>query len=205
MTNLSKLLIATSILTSTSLLAQTTMCFKKDVQDLTQLEDIKLNGGECKSAYTLNDMKKDGWEVSDIKINNNDYIYILKKGSAISWNGTTTDTEALEERLLKKMEEKRKFEIEKRKIIQNQILIETGKSFYEKKCKNCHGLNGELEPGYSRIIKDLSFEEFDFTMSGYRSGLYDKGSGTQMKAYASSTSDDDIKNIFNYLQSINSK
>ena len=204
MKTLSKLLI-TCMITTIGYSSQTTMCFTKDVKDITALEDIKLNGGECKSAYSLNDMKKDGWEVSDIKINNNDYIYILKKGSDISWNGTLSDTEALEERLLKKMEEKRKFEIEKSKIIQNQILIERGKSFYERKCKNCHGLYGELKPGYSRIIRDLSFEEFDFTMSGYRSGLYDKGSGTQMKAYASSTSDDDIKNIFNYLESINKK
>ena len=136
MTNLSKLLITTSFITSTSLMAQTTMCFKKDVQDLTQLEDIKLNGGECKSAYSLNDMKKDGWEVSDIKINNNDYIYILKKGAAISWNGTSTDTEA---------------------------------------------------------------------MDGYRIGSYNKGSADQMKAYAMTTSEEDIKNVFEYLKSINSK
>lgn len=205
MIKLSKLLIATSIFTSSTLLAQTTMCFKKDVHDLTKLEDIKLNGGECKSAYSLNDMKKDGWQVSDIKINNNDYIYILKKGADISWNGTSTDTEALEEKLLKKIEEKRKNELIEKKRKENELLISSGKSFYEKKCMSCHGLKGELEPGNSRTIKELSLDEFEYTMNSYRSGLYDRGTGIQMKGYANISSNDDIKNIFNYLKSINKK
>ena len=205
MTNLSKLLIVTSLITSTSVLAQTTMCFKKDVQDLTQLEDIKLNGGECKSAYSLNDMKKDGWEVSDIKINNNDYIYILKKGSAISWNGTSTDTEAMEERLLKKMEEKRKKEIEQKKLADAKAIIDTGKAYYEKKCQSCHGVNGELEPGFSVKIKDLTKDQFLEAMDGYRFGSYNRGSGEQMKAYAMTTTEEESKNIIRYLESINSK
>ena len=204
MTTISQILISTSLI-STSLFAQTTMCFKKDVKDITVLENIKLNGGECKSAYSLNDMKKDGWEVSDIKINNNDYIYILKKASIENWNGTSTDTEALEEKLLKKMEEKRKKEIEEKKRIATQALVENGKTFYIAKCQSCHGTNGELEPGFSLKIKDLTKDHFIEAMDGYRIGSYTKGSPEQMRAYASTSSDEDIKNVYEYLKSINSK
>lgn len=204
MTSLSKILISTSIITS-SLLAQTTMCFKKDVQDLTSIENIKLNGGECKSAYSLNDMKKDGWEVSDIKINNNDYIYILKKGAVLSWNGSSTDMDALEEKLLKKMEEKRKEEIKKKKIEATLAIINNGKAYYEKKCQSCHGINGEEEPGFSVKIKDLTKDQFLEAMDGYRLGSYNKGSADQMKAYALTSSQEDTKNVYEYLNSINQK
>ena len=202
MTNLSKLIITTSLLTSTSLLAQTTMCFKKNVQDLTELENIKLNGGECKSAYSLNDMKKDGWEVSDIKINNNDYIYILKKGTSITWDGTSTDTEALEERLLKKMEEKRKKDIKEKKLAEAKAIIDNGKSYYESKCQSCHGVNGELTPGLSLAIKDLTKNDFLEAMDGYRIGSYNKGTAEQMKAYALTTSDSEAKNVYEYIKSL---
>jgi len=202
MNNISKLIISTSLIT-TSVLAQSTMCFKKNVQDITLLEDIKLNGGECKSAYSLNDMKKDGWKVSDIKINNNDYIYILKKGSDIPWSGTIADTEALEERLLQKMETKRKKEIQEKKRIAQELLIQNGKSFYQSKCQSCHGKNGEDEPHFSRKLKDLTFNDFDNAMNGYRSGLYDRGSATVMKGFALTSSKEDVINVYEYLKSIN--
>jgi mono/diheme cytochrome c family protein len=181
------------------------MCFKKDVQDLTSIENIKLNGGECKSAYSLNDMKKDGWEVSDIKINNNDYIYILKKGAVLSWNGSSTDMDALEEKLLKKMEEKRKEEIKKKKIEATLAIINNGKAYYEKKCQSCHGINGEEEPGFAVKIKDLTKDQFLEAMDGYRLGSYNKGSADQMKAYALTSSQEDTKNVYEYLNSINQK
>lgn len=204
MSTLSKLLISTSLI-STSLFAQTTMCFTKDVKDITVLENIKLNGGECKSAYSLNDMKKNGWEVSDIKINNNDYIYIFKKGSSVNWNGTSTNTEELEERLLKKMEEKRKKEIEEKKALAEKELFSKTKKFYENKCQSCHGVNGELEPGFSVKIKDLSKDKFLEAMDGYRINSYNKGSADQMKAYAMTTSEKESENIIKYLKSINTK
>ena len=204
MTTLLKMIISSTLI-STPILAQTTMCFIKDVKDITTLEDIKLNGGECKSANSLNEMKKKGWDISDIKINNNDYIYILKKGSVLSWDGNNTNIEALEEKLLKKMEEKRKKQIAEKKLIAKQSLIASGKSFYTLKCKSCHGDKGELEPQNSRSIKNLNLKEFEYTMNGYRGNTYDRGSAASMRGYALTSSTEDVRRVFEYLKSINTK
>jgi cytochrome c553 len=182
--------------------SQTTMCFTKDVKDITALEDIKLNGGECKSAYSLNDMKKDGWEVSDIKINNNDYIYILKKGSAISWTESSTDMEELERKVLEKLVKKQKEEKVKQELIAKANRAEEGKSIYINKCQSCHGVNATEEPSFSRNISTLSEDEFKYTMSGYRNGSHDRGSASIMRPYAFAISNNDMVKVYEYIQSL---
>ena len=54
------------LLSSTSLLAETTMCFKENAS-MTTIESTPLNGGACNGKYTVNDMKAKGWSVEILK------------------------------------------------------------------------------------------------------------------------------------------
>ena len=76
------LLSATCLLTN-NLFAQETVCFKNDVEKPSTIETIALDGGVCKGNISLNEMKKDGWDVLDIKItpsqNKFNYTYYFIK------------------------------------------------------------------------------------------------------------------------------
>ena len=56
------------LLGSTSLLADTTMCFKENHQSMATIENTPLDGGICAGKNTVNQMKAKGWSVDDIKI-----------------------------------------------------------------------------------------------------------------------------------------
>jgi hypothetical protein len=56
------------LLSSTSLLADTTMCFKENHKSMTTIESTPLDGGVCNGKFSVNDMKAKGWNVDDIKI-----------------------------------------------------------------------------------------------------------------------------------------
>ncbi len=75
------LLIWLAIFMTQSLFAQTTICHKKEWTEPSTIEHITLDGGKCEGQYSLNQMKKKGWFVKDIKINTSgqglDYIYYL--------------------------------------------------------------------------------------------------------------------------------
>ncbi len=97
------------LITATSLLAQTTMCFKENHPSMTTIESTPLNGGLCSSSKSIQDMKKEGWSVEDIKIeksaNGNNYIYVLKKEAQTL---STLDEEKLEQRILQRLETRKK-------------------------------------------------------------------------------------------------
>lgn len=192
-----------SALFTTLAFSQTTMCFKENHTNLTTLETVKLDGGECQSKLSLTDMKANGWEVDDIKINNNNYIYILKKGSvSTTVNSSNINMEDLESKVLAKMEAKRKVEKEQKEQIQKEKNASNGKNLYINKCQNCHGAKGELKPGFSSIIANLSKEDFEYSIDGYRNSTYNKGTSIQMTAYALAISDEDVNNIYDYIQSV---
>jgi mono/diheme cytochrome c family protein len=192
-----------SALFTTLAFSQTTMCFKENHTNLTTLETVKLDGGECQSKLSLTDMKANGWEVDDIKINNNNYIYILKKGSvSTTVNSSNINMEDLEAKVLAKMEAKRKIEKEQKEKIQKEENASNGKKIYTNKCQNCHGAKGELEPGFSAVIANLSKDDFQGSIDGYRNGSYNNGTSIQMTAYALAISDEDINNIYDYIQSV---
>ena len=208
-----KKLIITSIFISTStLLAQTTMCFKQNHKDMTTIENIKLNGGECKGAYSLNEMKKDGWKVNDIKISQgqndtSNFVYILRKGETstnFSNFNSGISQEELENRLLQKLEQKRIEERKQKEIEIKLTKIQDGKSIYESKCSSCHGQNGEISVyGVSKPMKDLTLDELEYSIRGYKRSEIDNGYGIVMTPYARSINSEDLENIFNYLKSIN--
>ena len=99
------------ILSSTTIFAETTMCFKENAS-MTTIESTPLNGGACNGKYTVNDMKAKGWNVDDIKIsqsaNGMNFIYVLKTAnsstqivSPVAVGGSQADMEA---RILEKLE-----------------------------------------------------------------------------------------------------
>ena len=126
--------------------AQTTMCFKKNHQDITTIESVKLNGGECNGAYSLNEMKKDGWKTDDIKISSNpngtsNFVYILKKGENLtnfSNYNSEFSQEELEQRIMKRLVEKKKQDNIKAKKELLQASIANGETLYSS-CVSCHG------------------------------------------------------------------
>lgn len=202
-----KVLITLGLLTTASLFAQTTMCFKENHTDLTTLETVKLNGGECASKYSLTQMKEAGWSVDDIKINNNNYIYILKRGktntsfAATNSNSNLSEAE-LEKRVLAKLEAKKENEKKEKEIERKIKSGQNGKDIYVNKCQVCHGQKGLEKPGMSSKIAEQSFEAFQGSIQGYRNGTYDLGTSVQMSSYAYAVSENDIKDIYNYLQSL---
>jgi hypothetical protein len=82
------LLLSATCLLSSNLLAQETVCFKNNVEKPSLIENIALDGGVCNGNFSLNQMKKDGWNVLDIKItpseNKFNYSYYLIKNDTQS-------------------------------------------------------------------------------------------------------------------------
>ena len=74
----------TPIILFSNLFAESTLCFKKNLKNNNNIEQLNLNGGNCKGAYTLNEMKNDGWIIkeeiiSQNKSNYKNYLFILEK------------------------------------------------------------------------------------------------------------------------------
>jgi len=60
-----------------NLAAQVTICYKENLADIGNIKNIKLDGGECKGIYSVNEMKSSGWKLNDSFTNNNDNKYTL--------------------------------------------------------------------------------------------------------------------------------
>ena len=211
-----KLLIPAAIISTLyiSANAQTTMCFKKNHKDITTIEDVKLNGGDCNGAYSLNEMKKDGWKTNDIKITTNqdgssNFVYILKKGENLtdfSNYNSEFSQEELEQRIMKRLVEKKKQDQEKAKQEQLQASITNGEVLYSS-CVSCHGLKGEKSAyNVAKPLNTLSANEMDVSISSYTNdSSYGYGYQTIMKQYATNLTEDKLKDIKAYLDSVNNK
>lgn len=72
-------------LLSSNLLADETICYKNGLDLPSQIETSKLDGGVCEGKLTLNDMKKDGWDILDIQVttsnNKLSYSYYFYKNT----------------------------------------------------------------------------------------------------------------------------
>lgn len=182
-----------------SLSAQTTMCFKQNHKSFSTISDTKLDGGLCNSEKTYNDMLKDGWESSDIKIDGNNYIYIFKKQT----NTSSVNIADIEATILKRLEI-RKVEAAKAAKVEKRLNMSvSGKKMYIQKCKSCHGDKGELKANNtSRVISNLNLADFKLSIRDYKIGEYDRGRAFLMKPYALLMDSNDIKNVFVYLQSL---
>ncbi len=91
---LSKTLIAavSTFVLAQGLNAETTICYKKDWKSPSTIETTKLDGGQCKGELSFAEMKKNGWKLKDLKIENGkkglNYIYVLTDKELISIDNT---------------------------------------------------------------------------------------------------------------------
>lgn len=89
------LVLSATCLISNVAFAQDTVCYKNNVEKPSMIENIALDGGICKGNLSLDEMKKDGWEVLDIKItptqNKFDFTYYFVKNDTKNLQENTLD------------------------------------------------------------------------------------------------------------------
>lgn len=80
-------IIVSLVVLLTSLLSQTTLCYKKDSASTVINKNEKLQGQLCQDTYSLNDMKSFGWALKESKTvkkpNGYDHIYVLQNTNEI--------------------------------------------------------------------------------------------------------------------------
>lgn len=192
--------------------ASTTMCFKKDHLDPSNIEVTPLDGGECQGMFSVSDMKKQGYNVDDIKITvgggGMNYMYVFSKQKVIIGNANTkapAGTQVLTKEQLKsylsELKEEERLEEERKEQMGD---ISLGKEVFTTQCVTCHGEKGEKSAyNESRAINSLSLEEFDMAISGFvisqkRRTLTEK----IMIPYAAGLTEAKIKGIVSYLKTI---
>ena len=201
------------LLGSTSLLADTTMCFKENHKSMSTIENTPLDGGICAGKYTVNDMKTKGWSVDDIKISQTatgmSFIYVLKTATAVSTPSSSNfvgNQAQMEANILAKLEQKKVAE-EKAKVeqeLKDSAVI--AKELYINKCQTCHGTNGEKSAyNTSRPLKDLSVEDMAESIKNYKVGKVDSMNANIMAPYANFIDYKEIKGINAYLKELNTK
>lgn len=200
------------LLGSTSLLADTTMCFKENHKSMSTIENTPLDGGICAGKYTVNDMKTKGWSVDDIKISQTatgmSFIYVLKTATAVTNNSSSNFTgnqAQMEANIIAKLEKKKEAE-EKAKIEQElkEVKIDA-QNIYINKCQNCHGTNGEIIKNNSRALKSLSVEDMEESLKDYKLGRSDKINLINAPMHTNNLDSKTIKGIYTYLKELNSK
>jgi len=202
------LLLATSI---ALLSASSTMCFKKEHQDPSNIEQTPLDGGECKSVKTVKDMEKEGYVVEDIKITSGNtglnYIYIFKQPTISSGNGVVVGNRIMTKAQLKEYLTEINKEEEARKAKEEaEGSLELGKKIYTSKCFRCHGLKGDVRAYNSaRALNTLSVDQIKVALRDYESGDKDNGMAMIMRPYAAQLDSKDIKSVANYIQTLRKK
>lgn len=201
------------LLSATSILADTTMCFKEHHQSMSTIESTPLDGGICAGKNTINDMKAKGWIVEDIKISQTtdgmNYIYILKTPSStqsvLSSNSSENQAD-MEARILKKLEMKKE---EEKKAKEIKVLADAaiaGENIYTNKCQSCHGAKGEKRAyNSSRPLKDMTMEEMSLSIRDYKLGERNTQNAIIMIPYANYLDARDIEGIYSYLNKLNNK
>lgn len=75
------LILCSTILLSQTLNAKMTTCYKNNWSSPSTIKQTKMSGGECADKFTIDEMKQNGWNIYDIKIesskNGMNYTYIL--------------------------------------------------------------------------------------------------------------------------------
>lgn len=198
------------LLGSSSLFADTTMCFKENHQSMSTIENTPLDGGLCNGKFTINDMKAKGWNVDDIKIsqspNGMNFIYILKTATTQTSSNFTGTQAQMEANILAKLEKKK--EAEEKAKVEKELKDATilAQELYTTKCQTCHGTNGEKSAyNTSRPLKDLSVEDMQESIKNYKVGKVDSMNANIMIPYANFIDYKEIKGINAYLKSINNK
>jgi len=192
------------ILTTTSLFAQTTMCFKEKHTSMATIESTPLDGGLCSSSKSVQEMKKEGWSVDDIKIekssNGNNYIYIFKKDEDTI---SSLDEEKLEQRIMQKLEQRKEEEKSAKIVAVKKKMSKNGKELYINTCQTCHGEKADKKAyNTSRSLVDLSLQDMQLSIRDYTLDEYDRGMAMIMKPYATMLNQKKIKEVYSYIKTL---
>ena len=194
---ITKLAIITSF--TTFAYSEVTICFKKNHQDISTLDSVKLDGGKCLGTNSQSEMLKQGWILDNFNIKNGDYLFIFKTDDK---NMTMTNKESIEAIVEKKIKKDKTEEIENTLKIEKEKSTSLGKRTYLKKCSSCHGLKADKKVGNSALLNSMSLDNFLDSIKGYKIGSYDLGNSSEMKPYAVGFSSYEMKNVYEYIQSI---
>ena len=192
------------ICTASILSASTTMCYKKDHIDPSTIETIALSGGECQDKLSVNDMKKNGYQVDSMKLqdgkNGFNYIYVFTKEKQ---SKTVVATGITDEQLTIQLKKIRKKEVKQKKIEQAINYVEAGKKLYLSTCLQCHGEKGEKEAyNTSKPLNTLSLEDMKSAIQDYKLGDKDNGMAVVMNPYAGFLTSVDLEKVYNYLETL---
>ena len=189
------------LLGSTSLLADTTMCFKENHKSMSTIENTALDGGICNSKFSVNDMKAKGWNVDDIKIST------TATASAPTTSSNFVGNQAqMEANIIAKLEKKKQDEIKAKEIQEIKEAAIDGENIYKNKCQACHGATGEKSAyNTSRPLKNLSVEEMSDSIKDYKNGAVASQNAILMAPYANYVNENILKGIHGYLNKINNK
>ena len=84
-----------------------------------------------------------------------------------------------------------------------QEIISNGQTLYTAKCQSCHGKKAQKSAyNRSRALNSLTLEEIETSIRGYLMDEYDRGLAILMKPYAVSLSDKDVKDVYQYIQTL---
>jgi len=190
--------------TASLLAASTTMCYKKEHLDPSTIETIALDGGECAGEKSVLDMKNQGYIIESLKLQNEtkgmSYVYVFKKENEIKKEVVTS--RITDEQLTARLEaiEKKK---EIKKVEEKTVSsLENGENIYNSTCKSCHGDGSIRAYSTARPLNDLSLEEMEISMRDYANGSKDNGMAMLMTPYVNLVTEEDIKGIYNYLQTL---
>lgn len=203
------------LLGSTSLMAQTSMCFIENHSSMSTVESTPLNGGACAGKYSINDMKAKGWSVDDIKISQTpsgmNFIYVLKSADhgkvapvavGIASN-TSVNQEQLEANIMAKLEAKKVAE-EKVKVEEElKVAKIDSQAIYVNKCQSCHGEKGETVKSGFKALRTLSTSDMEEALKDYALGRENKSSSVYGPVHVNNLNEKTIKGIKAYLDSIN--
>lgn len=85
---------------------------------------------------------------------------------------------------------------------ENGLMLEEGKKIYNR-CAICHGVKGQREAlGKSAKISDLSEEDINKALLGYRNGTYGGGLKAVMKGQVKDLNEVQLKSVAAYIASI---
>ncbi|MGB3752078.1 MAG: c-type cytochrome [Arcobacteraceae bacterium] len=190
--------------TASLLAASTTMCYKKEHLDPSTIETIALDGGVCAGEKSVGDMKKNGYIIESLKLQNEtsgmSYIYVFKKQNEIKKEVVTSGI--TDEQLTARLEAiSKKKEIKK---VEEETVssLENGENIYTSTCKSCHGDGSIRAYSTARPLNDLSLEDMEISMRDYANGSKDNGMAILMTPYVNLVTNEDLKSIYTYLQTL---
>lgn len=193
--------------TASLLSASTTMCYKKDHLDPSTIENIALDGGKCAGKFSVTQMKKQGYVVDSMKLQNGtdglNYIYIFQKKMAknekMQQNMPIFVTNEQLKAQLKNIEKEKELQ----KVAENEAsALEEGTKLYESTCKKCHGDGTIRAYNSARPLRELTLEDMQISIRDYINGSKDNGMAILMQPYASTITKKEIIGVHEYLKTM---